>query len=202
MSQAQNVQVKSEIRLKGDSSAMKSPILWIGALALLIVAILVFGTVSANQDFDFPSSDAGRSVNPELSAAQRYAELDRRSLERENLAVNPELKVVLDRPAAVRADSTTVDRAINPEVYFAQRYAESASIVRERETIWDANPELSAANRFAETSTADVEGADLYQNPELKLTMGQTTTGAYDDDFLRANPEFKAHRRFAAEIGN
>jgi hypothetical protein len=198
MSQAQNVQVKSEIRLKGASPAMKSRMLWIGALTLLIVAILMFGTVSANQDLDISSSDASRSVNPELSAAQRYTELNREALERDHLAINPELKSVLDRAQDVRSGSTTNDQALNPEVYFAQRYAESVNDIRERVNVWDANPELSAASRFSETSTVNVEGAGVYQNPELKVIMGANTAEAYPEDFFRTNPEVKVHRRFVA----
>lgn len=140
MSQAQNVHVKPELRLKGASSAMESRILGIGILALFIVAIMVFGIVSANQDLDVSSSGAGRSINPELSAAQRFAEVNPEALERDDLAINPEMKSVLNASETVGSDETVDSMAINPEVYFAQRYAESVNDVRERENVWEANP--------------------------------------------------------------
>lgn len=201
MSQAQDVQIKPEIQ-KGTAPFMNSRTLWMLLLAAVVVGVLAFGTVSANQDLSPGRTGVGRSTNPELSAAQRYAELASISPVRDLLAVNPELKSISSSAEGVRSESR-YDRAVNPEVYFAQRFAETPGAVRERNTAWIANPELSAANRFAETSAKGAVRVNPYANPELKVLeryaaqMDQT----YRSDFLATNPEIKIHQRYAAGIG-
>jgi hypothetical protein len=147
MSQIQKVHVKSEIK-QDKFYPMKSPTLWIGVLAFVIVAIWAFGTVSAYEALNEATGGISLSLNPELSAARRYAEVSARGRESDYLAINPELK-----PARI--------------------YAESAKEAQDKMSAWVANPELSAANRFAETSAAGLAEANLYQNPELKVVASQ-----------------------------
>jgi hypothetical protein len=201
MSQDQEVHVKSEIK-QDKFSRMKSPTLWIGVLALVVLAIWAFGTASAYEALNEPAGGNSLSLNPELSAARRYAEVAARGRESGYLAISPELKSVRIYAEVARSEST-YSMAANPELKVAQRYAESAKEVQEKSSAWVANPELSAANRFAETSAAGIEEVNLYQNPELKVVASQAAImyEAYDSDFLTTNPEIKAHQHFVESIG-
>jgi hypothetical protein len=60
------------------------------------------------------------------------------------------------------------------------------------------NPELSAANRYAELSSLEAQARLLYENPELKVLGIQDTLKLTSDDsaFLSINPEVKLHQRF------
>jgi hypothetical protein len=201
MSQIQKVHVKSEIK-QDKFYPMKSPTLWIGVLAFVIVAIWAFGTVSAYEALNEATGGISLSLNPELSAARRYAEVSARGRESDYLAINPELK-----PARIYAETArneyTYNMAANPELKVAQWYAESAKEAQDKMSAWVANPELSAAIRFAETSAAGLAEANLYQNPELKVVASQAAImyEANDSDFLATSPEIKVHQRFVEGIG-
>ena len=201
MSQDQKVHLKSEIK-QAKFSRMKSPTLWIGVLALVILAIWAFGTASAYEALNEPTRGNSLSLNPELSAARRYAEVAASARESDYLAINPELKSASIYAEVARSESTYI-MAANPELKVAQRYTESAKEMQEKSSAWVANPELSAANRFAETSAAGLEEANLYQNPKLKVVASQAVImyGDYDGDFLATNPEIKTHQRFVEGIG-
>ena len=201
MSQDLNVHVKSEIK-QDKFSPMKSPTLVISVLAFVMVAILAFGTGSANEAFNEAPGVNSLTLNPELSSARRYAEAAVRDRESEYLAINPELKPARRYAEAARSEYN-FNMAANPELKVAQRYAESAKEAQYKMSAWVANPELSAANRFAETSAAGFEEANLSQNPELKVVASQTAImyEAYDSDILTTNPEVKVHQRFVEGIG-
>jgi hypothetical protein len=200
MSQDQKVLIKSEIA-SDKIFPMKSPTLWIGVLALVILAIWAFGAVSAYQALSEAPVSNSLVRNPELSAARRYAEAARRAQGSDDMAVNPELNTARVYAEAAASESI-YDLAANPELKVAQRYDEMANKAQEKMSAWIANPELSAANRFAETSVAGAEEADLYQNPELKVVASQSVIldRGLDSEFLATNPELKAHQRFVEGI--
>lgn len=200
MSQFQKVHIKSEIK-QDKFSLMKSPTQWIGVLAVVILTIWGFGTVSAYETLNEATGGNSLSLNPELSTAQHYAELAARGRERDYLAINPELMLASIFAETARSENTYT-MAANPELKIAQWYDETTIEAQDRMSAWVVNPELSAANRFAETSTAGLEEANLYQNPELKVVASQVVImyGDYDSDFLVTNPEIKAHQRFEEGI--
>jgi len=196
MSQEQVIQVKLEAK-QGKFSPIKSPMLQIGALLFVILAILAFGTVSANEASNEAARGDNLSQNPELSAARRSVEVAARGWESDYMAINPELKLVLIYAELAQSEDS-YRFAANPELKIAQRYAGTAENSQEESSTWIANPELSAANRFAGISAAGPVETSLYQNQELKTAVSQalTTRVDFDSDFLATNPEVKAHQRF------
>ena len=143
MSQDQKVHLKSEIK-QAKFSRMKSPTLWIGVLALVILAIWAFGTASAYEALNEPTRGNSLSLNPELSAARRYAEVaasawvanpelsaanrfaetSAAGLEEANLYQNPELKVVASQAVIMYGDYDGDFLATNPEIKTHQRFVE------------------------------------------------------------------------------
>jgi hypothetical protein len=88
----------------------------------------------------------------------------------------------------------------NPELMAAQRYAQASS-KRAANLDSSANPELRAAQRFAIGRAAAEDTNTLYTNPELKAVQtGSLIPAKTDgDDFLAINPEIKSHLRFLEE---
>lgn len=200
MAQNQQVHVMSEIKQE-SLSTVRSATLWIGALVFGLVAILAFGAVSANKALNGAKGGSSFALNPELSAARRFTEVTARGLERNNLAINPELKLArIDAETA--SGEPRLIMAVNPELIVAQWYMEAANEVQDKMSARVTNPELYAATRFAEKSAADLEKANLYQNPELKVVASRAsiTDGSYGNGFLATNPEIKAHQRFVEGV--
>jgi hypothetical protein len=177
MSELQKVYERrvSQERLR---AAIRSVPIWVGAGAFMIVLLLAFATVSANQQVSEVMARKSFLANPELSAAQRYAELAAERRASLFLAGNPELKSVR---ASLQLGSQREDTGrfiINPEI-------------------------LSARNYIEMFAAAEAE-IDLHVNPELKILQARITSssGRSTRPPLTINPELRAHRRFAADMGN
>jgi hypothetical protein len=123
---------------------LRSPFFYIGLAAIVLVILLAYTTSSANQALNSAAGGAF-SANPELFAAQRFAEE----------AVNWTASSYL---------------AANPEISAARRYGAVATTGSERDFL-ATNPELSVARRDIEKSIAVTDEINLYQNPEIKVAL-------------------------------
>ena len=145
MSQVQNVQPLSMPEAKEHKATNRNTsVFLIGFLAFVLVALLVYATLSTSPAISEPREVAAFSTNPELMAAQRYA-------------------------GAPSERAQTFYSVVNPELSIAGRYAEMQAKAAEASGMHQ-NPELKVVGRYLETSGATGAGF-LSINPEIKVHL-------------------------------
>ena len=97
----------------------KSPLIWIGVVALIVVAVLAMMTLNPPKTID-PAPNYYR--NPELMVVHRNAELAAPRAEADFLRANPELKLV--QPGFSLMTVSQNDFATNPELKAHLRFVE------------------------------------------------------------------------------
>lgn len=169
MSQDQKVLIESEIA-SDKFLPMKRPRLWIGVLALMILAIWAFGAVSAYEILQEAPGGSSLTLNPELFAARRYAEAAANGRERDDLADNPELSAANPFSEKSAADLEDANLYQNPGL----KMLASQPVILDRGHDSDflpANPELSVVRRHVETRAKIIDRAP--QSPYLENVLAR-----------------------------
>ena len=105
-----------------SSIQWKSPIIWIGAIALLVVAVLAMMTLFTQEAVSRELSAPAYSSNPELMVVHRNAELAAQRAEAEFLRANPELKLAQRKFNPMIVSQS--DLVANPEIKAHLRFKE------------------------------------------------------------------------------